>query len=178
MAGIAAISHGVPQGGSSGYLRLSLHRKLLLGLLQTRAVDWQAVSAAQVRAASPDEGNHLECFPRSWSAREISLVIFSRPDWGLLVSSFACMWSVLGAKGGPALRAQLEGLAETGELVARARGLAVTLGFAPTATALCESLGPPTPSASRGLSSGAQSDKRAAARSGQTSASRKRLRAS
>ena len=47
---------------------------------------------AQLRSVGPDMGDHLQDVPDDWTAAELSMVLFSRPDWALLSGMFGCLW--------------------------------------------------------------------------------------
>ena len=41
---------------------------------------------------SCDQSGSLNAFDPNWSAADISNFVFGRPDWGLFVSLFSCVW--------------------------------------------------------------------------------------
>ena len=43
------------------------------------------------QAFTPDQSNILSHFADSWSAAELSYILFDRPDWALLASMFLCL---------------------------------------------------------------------------------------
>lgn len=116
--GVAHSAGGMLQGSMDGYLCLSLNRKRLFGALTLYPeLDWSTVTLGQLREVSPDRGEHLSCFPHEWIAQEASRLVFSRPDWGLLISMYACLWAPTVAKGNTeALQRQLEAEGVCGHL--------------------------------------------------------------
>lgn len=149
---VARSAGGILQGGADGYLRLSLNRKLLLGLLALYPeLDWSNVSLVQLREAAPDQGDHLKGFPPEWDAQEASRLIFSRPDWALLISMYACLWSPVAAKGNTeALQGHLEAEGTCGHLRSRAEALSAMLGHSASPNHLIADMSGAAPSASRG----------------------------
>ena len=80
-----------------GYVADYLVRKLVLGHLvaQARAqryIDWEATSLEQLRLISADAAEFLATLPPKWSAADASWFFFDRPDWGCLISMYACLW--------------------------------------------------------------------------------------
>jgi len=55
-------------------------------------LEWGRVSLTDIAGMTPDAGNHLDTLG-GMSAGEASALIFGRPDWALLLSWAACMWS-------------------------------------------------------------------------------------
>ena len=143
---------GILQGSADGYLRLSLNRKLLVGSLTLYPkLEWSNVTLGQLQEAAPDQGDHLKGFPPEWNAQEASRLIFSRPDWALLISMYACLWSPIAAKGSAeALQGQLEAEGASGHLRARAAALSAMLGHSASPHALIADMSGTSPSASRG----------------------------
>ena len=79
-----------------GYVAKSIVRKIAIAaLLMGDAglkVDWEEVTVVDLCRMFPDQGKHLEIFPPSWSAAELSRFMFDRPDLAILASCYACLW--------------------------------------------------------------------------------------
>lgn len=80
-----------------GYVADYIVRKLVLRRLvaeacERRYIDWSATSLEQLRLVSPDASDFLGALPPTWAAAEASWFFFDRPDWGCLISMFACLW--------------------------------------------------------------------------------------
>ncbi len=54
--------------------------------------EWGSVLRTDLQAWVPDETGVLELFPVAASAESISMPMFGRPDSGLLVSMWGCLW--------------------------------------------------------------------------------------
>jgi hypothetical protein len=85
------------QARVDGYVTDYLVRKLVLRRLvaearEGRYIDWSATSLEQLRLTSADVGNFLARLPPQWSAADASWFFFDRPDWGVLISMYACLW--------------------------------------------------------------------------------------
>ena len=96
--GVLAVVEGLssPHGvvsAADGYAKKTLIRKLIFACPRSwHAADWAAVSRKDLQAWSPDEAGVLKAFPETETAESISTLLFGRPDWGLLVSCWACVW--------------------------------------------------------------------------------------
>ncbi len=78
---------------SNGYVKKTVVRKLICACPHVwNAADWGSVRRADLQAWTPDETKVLEEFPETATAESISMLLFGRPDWGLLVSMWGCMW--------------------------------------------------------------------------------------
>jgi len=79
-----------------GYVAKSIVRKIAIAaLLMGDAglkVDWEEVTVVDLRRMFPDQGQHLEIFPQTWSAADLSRFMFDRPDLAILASCYACLW--------------------------------------------------------------------------------------
>ena len=53
---------------------------------------WDDVLVSTLQAACPEQTTMLQTGPPHWSDACLSRCIFGRPDWGLFVSMFACLW--------------------------------------------------------------------------------------
>jgi len=94
-AGVLAVVEGFSPHGLAlnGYTKKSLIRKLIFACPHSwHAKDWDAVSRKDLQEWSPDERGVLNVFSETETAESISYLLFGRPDWGLLVSSWACVW--------------------------------------------------------------------------------------
>jgi hypothetical protein len=91
---VAGLSRaGGPIPAENGYVRKSVIRKLILACPHARSADdWGKVSRVDLQSWSPDAAGVLGEFPASATADSISSLLFGRPDWGLLVSMWACLW--------------------------------------------------------------------------------------
>jgi hypothetical protein len=94
-AGVEAIVKGIPPGvvpGGRGYVRKTVLRKLIFACPAAhRAGDWHAVSREDLQRWAPDEVDALGGFPETASADSMSMLVFDRPDWGLLIPLWACL---------------------------------------------------------------------------------------
>jgi len=97
-AGVLAVVEGLssPHGlvsAADGYTKKSLIRKLIFACPHSwHAKDWDAVSRNNLQEWSPDEAGVLKAFSDTDTAESISNLLLGRPDWGLLVSCWACVW--------------------------------------------------------------------------------------
>ena len=55
-------------------------------------VDWSLLPLAVLRAMCPDQDDMLEIFSESWTAADVSNLMFSRPDWEMFVGMFGSLW--------------------------------------------------------------------------------------
>lgn len=95
IASIGRVS-GIPTK-ANGYVCEYVARKLVVGQLVAAArkgcyVDWSAVPLTALRAAAPDEYDLAASLPTAWTAGEASAFMFDRPDWGIFISMFACLF--------------------------------------------------------------------------------------
>lgn len=84
---------GCPVPRSNGYVRKTVIRSLMLAcpsILQN--AEWGGVLRTDLQAWAPDQTGALEQFPPTTSAEHLSMFMFGRPDWGLLVSMWCCLW--------------------------------------------------------------------------------------
>lgn len=89
---VSAIGSPIP--ATKGYVRKTVIRSLLLACPAIRLdADWAAVMRTDLQEWAPDEKGVLEQFPATATAEAISTFMFRRPDWGLLVSMWGCMWN-------------------------------------------------------------------------------------
>ena len=101
-----------PRHRYSGYILDFGVRKLFMGLLRRRSgrVSWADVTPQGLRAVSADQGEYLRAFPCSWSAADISTLLFGRDDVGPFVTMWPCLFHDIKehARGNkPATRADL-----------------------------------------------------------------------
>ena len=79
-----------------GYVAKSIVRKIAIAALFVGdaglKVEWEEVTVVDLCRMFPDQGKHLEIFPPSWSAAELSRFVFGRPDLAILASCYACLW--------------------------------------------------------------------------------------
>ncbi len=89
---LSAVGGVVP--AADGYVKKTIIRKLLCACPHTRSVaaQWSRVRVRDLQAWTPDEAGILEEFPESATAESISMLLFGRPDWGLLASMWGCLW--------------------------------------------------------------------------------------
>ena len=78
----------------TGYLVTFVGRKTLLALLASEraSVDWASLSRPGLEELCCDQSGFLATFDETWSAADISNFTFGRPDWGMFVSLYACLW--------------------------------------------------------------------------------------
>ena len=78
----------------TGYLVTFVCRKVVIALVASgrASVDWQTMSRDELREVCCDQSEFLATFDEKWSAADVSNFIFGRPDWGIFVSLFACLW--------------------------------------------------------------------------------------
>ena len=55
-------------------------------------VDWGSLPLPVLRTMCPDQDEFLRCFPESWTAADVSNLMFNRPDWGMFVGIFGSLW--------------------------------------------------------------------------------------
>ena len=77
-----------------GYVATFVGRKVLLAMVAHgyMTVDWSSLDRPALEELCCDQNGFLQEFDASWSAADISNFIFGRPDWGMFVSLFACLW--------------------------------------------------------------------------------------
>lgn len=76
--------------------------------------------------------------------------MFARPDWGLDLSMFVCMWGPPARSGGEDLRRQLAELAAQGHVSSTLSALRAQLGHAPSPRLLAEAQARRRPAALQG----------------------------
>jgi len=77
----------------TGYIATFVGRKVVLARLAGGlSVDWGGISRLDLEELSCDQSGSLKACDETWSAADISNFIFGRPDWGMFVSVFACLW--------------------------------------------------------------------------------------
>jgi hypothetical protein len=59
---------------------------------KVEAIDWGEVSRDLLKEACADESGYLESFGAESTAEEISNTMFSRPDFGIFVSMYCCLF--------------------------------------------------------------------------------------
>ena len=76
------------------YVAKSIVRKIAIAALlgDTVKVDWEKVTVVDLRRLFPDQGKHLDIFPKTWSAAELSRFVFDRSDLAIIASCYACLW--------------------------------------------------------------------------------------
>jgi hypothetical protein len=94
-AGVEAIVNDIPPGAvpdRRGYVRKTVLRKLIFACpTALSAEDWHTVTRVDLQRWAPDEAGVLSNFPETESAASMSMFLFDRPDWGLLISCWACL---------------------------------------------------------------------------------------
>jgi len=94
-AGVEAIVNDILLGAvpaRRGYVRKTVLRKLIFACPAAHsAEDWHVVTRADLQRWAPDEADVLGGFPETESADSMSVLVFDRPDWGLLISLWACL---------------------------------------------------------------------------------------
>jgi len=109
-------------------------RKIALGsVADGGVVDWEAMTMAKLREICPDEYNNLGKLDANARVADMSALILGRPDQGLLLSMWACLFQSAGA---PSLACALE---EKGE-AAVDDWRASHEGVGPRPVDLCEQL--------------------------------------
>ena len=98
---------------SGGYVCEYVVRKLLVAQLVLAAgqgshVDWDATPLAVLREVAPDESEFLQSLPAAWSASEASAFMFGRPDWGIFISMFGCLFKEVADQYPVAVHGQIE----------------------------------------------------------------------
>ena len=58
-------------------------------------VQWSDVSVDCMKQMSPDVCDYLSRVPAKWSAADLSRFCTDRDDWGVFVSTFACLWGAV-----------------------------------------------------------------------------------
>jgi len=112
------------------YVQLSLVRQLTQGCIVHGNL--QQCSLQTVRAVKQiriEEGKCLDAFPEEWTMEEVSRFVFYRPDWGMFVSMFSCLWDEV-VRSSPKGAEQLLPYVATQEFQARARSLRTATGHA------------------------------------------------
>ncbi len=96
-AGVEAIVDGISHPGglvpaSPGYVKKSLVCKLIFACPHALGTgDWHTVTRDDAQRWSPDEVGVLKAFAEDATAASMSLLLFDRVDWGLLVSVWGCL---------------------------------------------------------------------------------------
>lgn len=94
-AGVEAIVNDIPPGAvpvGRGYVRKTVLRKLIFACpAALSAEDWHTVTRVDLQRWAPDEAGVLSNFPDTESADSMSMLLFDRPDWGLLIPLWACL---------------------------------------------------------------------------------------
>lgn len=118
-----------------GYVADFLVRKLVLHRLVAEAraqryIDWSATSLEQVRLVSADSSDALGSLPSKWTAADASWFFFDRPDWGCLISMFACLWKEV-SEAGLGQFAALVSACESDDFPLAVQSLSESLGVVP-----------------------------------------------
>jgi hypothetical protein len=81
------------------YVTGSLTGKLVIAWIEevkvkgkVQTIDWGEVSRDLLMEACADETGYLESFQAESTAEEISNIIFARPDFGIFVSMYCCVF--------------------------------------------------------------------------------------
>ena len=73
-----------------------LRRKLVVGQLSCSSdrtnVQWSDISVDYLKQMSLWKCDYLSCIPAQWSVADLSRFCTDRDDWGVFVSTFACLW--------------------------------------------------------------------------------------
>ncbi len=98
----------------SGSVHKSILRKFALGFLAVAGPqDWSAWRIADLCAACPDEGGHLQSLEQTAPVDTVSALVLGRPDHGLLLAMWACLFAQ--TETGKNLAAVAQNLEENGE---------------------------------------------------------------
>jgi hypothetical protein len=94
---VGACGWWVAEGDS--YVSGFMVRKMVLAWVEemktkgkTQAIDWGEVSRDVLMEACADETGYLELFDTESTAEDISNIMFSRPDLGIFVSMYCCLF--------------------------------------------------------------------------------------
>lgn len=113
-----------------GYVQLSLVRKLTQGCIVHGNMQQCSVQAVEaVKQIGTEERNYLDALPEEWTMEEVSRFVFYRPDWGMFVSMFSCLWEEV-VRCSPKDAERLLPYVATLEFQARARTLKTATGHA------------------------------------------------
>ena len=78
---------------ADGYVKKTVIRKLIFACPHAwRADDWSTMTRKDLQELAPGEVGVLKAFPEDQTADSISTLVFGRPDWGLLLSMWTCLW--------------------------------------------------------------------------------------
>jgi hypothetical protein len=82
---------------ATGYVRSFLTRKIVIARAMTTngpplEVDWAAMPRDQLAQMCADENGYLNEFPAYMPAADVSDLVFERPDLGVFVSMWGCLW--------------------------------------------------------------------------------------
>lgn len=125
-------------GDSGSSVRKGIMRKFVLGYLADGgAVNWDEVSIEDLEAVVPDEGGHLKNLPAGESVSALSMLILGRPDHGMFLSMWACLFA--GACAGSSVDSMARTLEKEGGAVVEA-WLASHEGTGPRPADLCGEL--------------------------------------
>ena len=71
----------------------AIMRKFVLGYLADGgSARWDEMSLEDLQAIDPDEGGHLKSLPQDECVSDVSMLILGRPDHGMLLSMWACLF--------------------------------------------------------------------------------------
>jgi len=88
---------GGEMSNPANYNHTTVIRKAILAhyTVHIDRTDWADVDIKTLRAWCPDKKDNLDAFDDSESVSAISDLILHRPDHGMLLSMWACLWGVL-----------------------------------------------------------------------------------
>ena len=124
--------------GPATAARKSMMRKFVIGYLADGGVPhWDEMSIGELQAICPDEAGHLTNLPQDECVSAMSMLILGRPDHGLLLSMWSCLFAGACAAGSEDSTARA--LEERGATVVET-WLANNAGTGPRPVDLCGAL--------------------------------------
>ena len=139
----AVCPHTIPAKSDDAYVRTFTVRKVALACAVHNdiLVDWNQVSIGQLQRMAPDENEFLNTFPESWTAEQVSSLVFDRPDWAIFASMFACLFHEV-AEVWPSQHRQIIAMMQEGQFEAGVHEIRKASGVTPTPYGVAESLLP------------------------------------
>ena len=81
-------------------VRKAILRKFALGYLADGGIArWSEINIEELRALAPDESEHMKDLPQEECASAVSMLILGRPDCGMLLSMWSCLFAGACASG-------------------------------------------------------------------------------
>ena len=91
-AGKACKALVIASSGST--VRQAILRKFVVGYLACGGIaHWEQLNANELSEFSPDEGGHLKTLPEGESVSALSMLILGRPDHGMFLSMWPCLFA-------------------------------------------------------------------------------------